>query len=77
MPIERRPILDQYVRIHVWCTRNGYRPGHNDMWIAATAAAAGALLVTNDRDFDPLAGEFISRMYVNPSSLERTTDWRT
>jgi len=33
---------------------------HNDVWIAATAKAANAILVTTDRDFDHLDKTFIS-----------------
>jgi len=33
---------------------------HNDVWIAATAKAANAILVTTDRDFDHLNKTFIA-----------------
>jgi hypothetical protein len=43
---------------------NGLGIGQNDCWIAAAARATDALLLTNDRDFDPLEGRFIRRAYV-------------
>jgi len=41
--------------------------GHNDFWIAATARAAGATLLTTDRDFDPLQGQLIDRIWIDPN----------
>lgn len=40
--------------------------GKNDLWIAATAAAMGATLLTTDRDFDRLAPRFLSRIWIDP-----------
>jgi tRNA(fMet)-specific endonuclease VapC len=41
----------------------------NDLWIAATAAATGALLLTTDRDFDDLHPGSLRREWVDPESL--------
>ncbi|GAB4041286.1 type II toxin-antitoxin system VapC family toxin [Spirosoma gilvum] len=40
--------------------------GKNDLWIAASASLAGATLITTDKDFDHLHGEFIEAVWVNP-----------
>ncbi len=36
----------------------------NDLWVAATAHASGALLVTTDRDFDHLRGIWLEVTFV-------------
>jgi tRNA(fMet)-specific endonuclease VapC len=41
---------------------------HNDLWIAATAVATGATLVTTDKDFDHLEGLWPDRVYVDQSA---------
>jgi predicted nucleic acid-binding protein len=40
--------------------------GKNDLWIAATASAQSATLITTDKDFDHLNGVFFSVTYVDP-----------
>ena len=42
--------------------------GQNDMWIAATAKATGATLLTTDKDFNHLDGTHISRIWIDPDS---------
>lgn len=63
--IQRSPILDRYAEIDVHCKRNGFQLSNNDTWIAATAAATGALLLTSDKDFDALEGQFLRRHLVS------------
>ncbi len=41
--------------------------GKNDLWIAATANATGALLLTTDKDFDHLDGAFLNRVWIDPT----------
>ena len=41
--------------------------GKNDLWIAATAHASGAVLVTTDKDFDHLHGIWLNREFVDVS----------
>lgn len=43
---------DHYARIKRGAERRGTPLGENDLWIAATAVALGAVLVTKDTDFD-------------------------
>jgi predicted nucleic acid-binding protein len=42
--------------------------GENDMWIAAAARASNSTLLTLDRDFDPLEGAMITRLYIDPKA---------
>jgi len=64
--IQRAPILDRYAEIDAFCKAKGVQLGNNDTWIAATASATGALLLTGDKDFDPLDGPFLRRHFVPP-----------
>lgn len=64
VPIDSRPVLERYGQFHSWTKSIGRTLGHNDLWIAATAAAAGAHLVTTDRDFDPLYPAHIGRTVI-------------
>ena len=41
--------------------------GKNDLWIAATAHASGAVLVTTDQDFEHLHGVWLDRELVDMS----------
>ena len=42
---------DYYARIKLTCQRKGLDLDENDLWIAATALALAAVLVTRDSDF--------------------------
>ena len=64
--LQRQPILEKYAEIDAFLKKRGLKLSNNDAWIAATSAAAGALLLTNDKDFDPLDGAFIKRIYFDP-----------
>ena len=58
-----RDIIRNYADLYYLCKTTGKPCGENDLWIAATAKATNAVLITCDRDFDPLHGE-ITRIYV-------------
>lgn len=45
-----------WARLRVYLAESGRRVNVNDLWIAATAAANGLPVVTQDNDFDPLEG---------------------
>ena len=69
--INHPDVLDAYVEIDLFSLRysGGARTmGKNDLWIAACAKAAGAILLTTDKDFGHLAGAMLSVDYVDPSS---------
>lgn len=59
-------VLESYASIDAFCERQGRQLGKNDLWIAATAAATGALLLTADKDFDPLHGSLLNRAWYDP-----------
>ena len=60
VPIDSRPVLERFA--DYWTRSVGRTLSHNDLWIAATAAATGAHLITTDHDFDVL----------HPTHLRRT-----
>jgi predicted nucleic acid-binding protein len=45
---------------------SAFSMGDNDLWIAATAAALGAVLLTTDKDFLRLNDVFLKVVYVDP-----------
>jgi tRNA(fMet)-specific endonuclease VapC len=65
--IRNRSVVDQYAEIDTFMVKHGHPAGDNDVWIAATAAAAGAVLLTTDKDFDPMHGWFLTRIYFDPA----------
>jgi tRNA(fMet)-specific endonuclease VapC len=68
--IDRDPVLRAYAEFDAELTRAGTRMGQqNDLWIAATAAATGAVVLSTDRDFDALHPARIQREWVDPESL--------
>lgn len=70
--IRNATVLDNYARFHTHLVRSGRTVGHNDIWIAATAAAASATLVTCDNDFDALHPDFIVRHLV-PTNVQKAS----
>ena len=53
MPCESVPPIagERYAKLKVTQQRLGLSLDENDLWIASTAFAIGATLVSNDRDF--------------------------
>ena len=68
--VDIRPqvVIDQYAEIDAYSQEAGHTIGDNDTWIAATAAAAPAWLLTTDKDFDHLDPKFIHREWIDPGS---------
>jgi tRNA(fMet)-specific endonuclease VapC len=70
LDIRRPGVLRSYAALDTHLKRSGTPMGQqNDIWIAATAAASGAVLVTADRDFDVLHPGHLQREWVDPQSL--------
>ena len=65
--IRAQPVIDRYAEIDAYSEQVGRVMGNNDAWIAATAAAAPAWLLTTDKDFDHLHPEFIQREWIDPA----------
>jgi predicted nucleic acid-binding protein len=55
LPIDVR-VAAEWARLRVHLAETGRRVNVNDLWIAATAAANGLPVVTQDDDFAPLHG---------------------
>lgn len=49
-------VADAYAHIKTSCESSGLSMADNDLWIAATAAAIGAVVVTRDTDFQKIPG---------------------
>lgn len=72
VPIERDEVLRAYVRSDAYAHRRGLNPGKDDLWIAATAVATEAYLLTADRDCEPLADQHLNVVLVDV----HTGEWR-
>jgi predicted nucleic acid-binding protein len=55
LPVDAATAM-MWARMRVQLAESGRRVNVNAMWIAATAATRGLPVVTQDSDFDPLAG---------------------
>jgi predicted nucleic acid-binding protein len=83
--INKDPIIHRYAEIDAYSqgkdlTRRlpqgltSRNMGKNDLWIAATASVLNASLLTTDKDFDHLNGQFLNVIYIDrnlkPSDLQ-------
>jgi tRNA(fMet)-specific endonuclease VapC len=66
VPLDYPRLVEAYARIDTHCRRMGTPLGENDTWIAATAHATGARLLTTDRDFNHVAPTFLSLDWIDP-----------
>lgn len=66
LPLDSEPVLHAYAEIDFHLQTIGRQIEQNDMWIAATAVAAQAHLLTTDQDFDPLDTVFLTRTWIDP-----------
>jgi predicted nucleic acid-binding protein len=44
-------VAREWATLVAQCVRNGFNPGHNDAWIAASAVAFKCTLVSGDNGF--------------------------
>lgn len=49
-------VVEAYAELYARARAKGQPQGENDLWIAASAKATGAALITADHDFDWLTG---------------------
>lgn len=68
LTIDNPAVIEAYAAIDSHLESVGHPLGKNDVWIAATAAATGATLLTTDRDFDRLAPQFLARDWIDPNT---------
>jgi tRNA(fMet)-specific endonuclease VapC len=68
MSISASGIVQAYADIDAATIDLGHSLGKNDLWIAASAAATQATLLTTDRDFDRIPAPYLSRIYIDPSA---------
>jgi predicted nucleic acid-binding protein len=66
-----RGVAEKYAALGVHAERLGRRLEQNDLWIAATAAATNAVLLTTDAGFDVLHPGQLERIYIDPTTLPR------
>ena len=66
-----RGVVDHYGRLGTYAEHMGQRMEQNDLWIAATTAATGSILLTTDTGFDVLHPSHVERIYIDPSGLPR------
>jgi len=66
LDISSEVVLRAYADIDHLLSSMGNPIQHNDMWIAATAIAAQARLLTTDRDFDALCPSPLTRTWIDP-----------
>jgi tRNA(fMet)-specific endonuclease VapC len=67
IPLPFGSVITDYVRVSEYSRKRGRVLGKNDLWIAATAAATGATLLTTDRDFDHLDPALVTRHWIDPT----------
>ncbi len=67
VPVGGVDLVGTYARFAAAAVRDGHAIGQNDLWIAATAAAAGATLLTTDRDFDWLSPDRLTVRWIDPA----------
>ena len=65
--VSQGDIVERYAEISAHAEAKGRSLGDNDRWIAATAQATSAWLVTTDKDFTFLEPDFIRQVYFDPA----------
>ena len=69
--LNAREIVQAYIEIdklNLSVKKGARQLSHNDMWIAATAKASNATLLTTDQDFLHLHPHYLVVAYVDPKS---------
>lgn len=70
--IQRYAIIDAYSQGRLAAnplSGSARNMSKNDLWISATASVLGATLLTMDRDFDHLHGQYVNVAYINLKDL--------
>lgn len=61
-------VVDAYADLYGINRRQGLNLGLNDLWIAATARATKARLLTCDRDFQRIPNQWIDCLWIDPKT---------
>jgi tRNA(fMet)-specific endonuclease VapC len=83
--INNRDILERYAEIDAFSQgrsmertlpdgMSSRNMGKNDLWIAASASVLNAKLLTTDKDFEHLNGEFLEVIYIDPGADYKIKD---
>lgn len=70
--IQRYAIIDAYSQGRLAANSlfgSARNMSKNDLWISATASVLGATLLTMDRDFDHLHGQYVNVAYITLKDL--------
>jgi tRNA(fMet)-specific endonuclease VapC len=67
LTVDSDRVYNAYAQIDYETRRMGRSMGKNDLWIAATARAFDAVILTTDRDFDHLAPAFVQLEWIDPA----------
>lgn len=68
-------IVETWARFHAFLKKRGFMVSHNDIWIAATTAAVGGILLTTDKDFTPLCDErWLDAILIAPAAAAAPSD---
>ncbi|MFG0335294.1 MAG: type II toxin-antitoxin system VapC family toxin [Maioricimonas sp. JB049] len=59
-------VVDAYADLYARSQQNGWGSGENDLWIAASAVACGAVLMTCDTDFVRLQSGGLRVEHIEP-----------
>ena len=67
VPFPFANIVTCYVQLSEFSRRSGRAMSKNDLWMAATTIATGAVLLTTDRDFEHLSPLFLTLIWIDPA----------
>jgi tRNA(fMet)-specific endonuclease VapC len=66
--IDSPEVLERYAELDSFCEKRGRGVGQNDLWIAACASALDAVLLTTDKDFEPLPESLLRQRWYDPDA---------
>lgn len=75
IPVQSFDLIDRYSEIDAYSQGNlkgkplglsARNMGKNDLWIAATASVTHSTLLSTDKDFEHLDGEYLDFIYIDP-----------
>jgi len=61
-------VVEAYAELYARSQQNGWGTGENDLWIAASAVACGATLMTCDTDFMRMESDVLRVEHVEPET---------